>query len=234
MNRKYFEAMVELRKLRKTQADDLFLARQMACSMAMIGSLIKISVDGEDLLVADDLKDKLSDALNFPREQIEKVFTVFIESGLLSLEVDKEKRRKVIRFDAAERLNYFNHFILESKNGPVRKLIKAGFTTKEIRVLVAMVRQTAKKEGVDIQTPQRVLISELNESLVKDMRVSFDEAVLEKPFSLSLLTLEGEGDGRTVVFTPADLARTFACLDALKRLGPKKQIEPEEIPLSAA
>lgn len=217
MNKIYSDSVVQIRKLTETQANSLFYGAQISSAFAAVAEYFAIEGDSYKFVVIEDVLSKLESILNIEKEQLDKIFAVLLEAGLLRLEMEPDKKRTVARLESAQKLAYFAQFIKESKHGPTKKLLKARFSNKETRVMSGIVKLALRLE-MNVEKPCRLKLSDLERSLEKATGIKFERECLKKGESLKLLSVEGEEGAEEVIFRPAHLGRTVACIEAIRKL----------------
>lgn len=217
MNKLYGEAVVRIKKLEATQVSNVYIGAQIAAAFATISEYLAIKYEDTKIVVVDDVLDKLEPLLNLEKKEIDRVFAVLLEAGLLKVEVESDKKRSVSRLANAQKMVHFAAFVKETKHGPAKKLLKARFTHKETRVLSALVK-LGQKLGVDMEKTCKFALKELERTLEKSTGVKFEKVALDKGVLLKLVELQGEGDTAEVVFKPSALGRTVACIEAVRKL----------------
>jgi CRP-like cAMP-binding protein len=217
MNKRYSETMLELKQSRETQITSLFLATQMAQSMVIVGKSIAKNQDGVDLVFIEELLEKMELVLNQPRELVAGLWQVFVDSGLLKVEIEPERKRKVVTLERLDKVTMFTQFVRESSQGSSRKIIKAKFKYKELQTLTSLIKFVLKK-GADPNKSGTFKVSEIAPDFQKITNLEWDVGHLEKPVKLGLLVTKGEADNQTLTFTPAALGRTLGCVAAMKKL----------------
>jgi CRP-like cAMP-binding protein len=222
MNRRYSETMIELKQARETQITSVFLATQMAQSLVIVGKSIAKNQDGVDLVFTEELLEKLELVLNQPRELVAGIWQIFVDSGLVKVEIEPERKRKVVTLDRLDKASMFTQFVRESAQGSTRKILKAKFRFKELQTLTSLVKFVIKK-GADPNKSAAFKVSEIVPQFERTTGVAWDFDHLEKPIKLGMLVVKGEGESQTLTFTPSSLARTLGCVAAMKKLTDEEQ-----------
>jgi CRP-like cAMP-binding protein len=218
MNRHYTEAVLRAKQLEASQVDAVFLGAQMAAAFGAIAEPFAIRQDDHKIVIVADMVDKLEAVLNLDRGVLDRIWQVLLDSGLLRIEIEPDKKRTVARLENAQKMTHFATFVKDARHGPTKKLVRARFTHKETRVMSALVKLAARL-GMDLDKVCRFSTKELASSLERATGVKFDREALEKGVGLKLLALEQQGDDLQVVMKPAHLGRTVACIEAMRRLA---------------
>lgn len=71
---------------------------------------------------------------------------------------------------------------------------------------------------MNMDKPCRFKVGDLKVTLEKSIGIKFDTSCLTKGETLKLLEIEGTEDDAEVIFLPAYLGRTVACIDAIRKL----------------
>jgi CRP-like cAMP-binding protein len=218
MNKVYSEAVIKIKKLEQNQLSNVYTGAQLASAFAGIAEFMAQKVDDYKVVVVEDVMAKLEMVMNIKKEDLDRVFQVLLEAGLLKLEIEPDRKRTVTRLENAQKMAYFAQFVRESKHGPTKKLVRAKFTHKETRVLSAMVKLAARLD-MDLEKNCKLSIPELERSLERATGVKFERGALDKGVALKLLAIEGNDAGETVVLKPAHLGKTVACVEAVRKLA---------------
>lgn len=220
MNRMYSEASVALKTARELQITPLFLATQMAQSLAIIGKGLAKNPSAESYVSADDLAKNMQLVLNQPKDMIDGLTRVFVDAGLITQTTDPDKKHKAFTIGNLEKAAIFTQFVRESTQGATRKILKANLSKSEMDTVKAMATLSIKKGNPEDKTGNlraQTLTTELSK---QGVTFSLDE--LKRPAKLGLVVINGTGDDATVTFTPSTLLRTLACVDAIRRLSTRE------------
>jgi CRP-like cAMP-binding protein len=218
MNRTYSEAVARIKKLEQSQLSNVYTGAQIAAAFGAIGEFMAIKSDVGRLVVVEDVMLKLETVLNLKKEDLDRVFQVLLEAGLLKLEIEPDRKRTITKLENAQKLAHFAQFVREAKHGATKKLVRARFSHKETRVLSAMVKLAARLE-MDLEKTCKLGVKELERNLEKATGVKFERAALEKAETLKLLAVETSEAGDQVVMKPSHLGRTVACIEAVRKLS---------------
>ena len=231
MNRAYSEATSTIEQLSKRQIDDVFLGGQLAGTAAAVASYLAKDMGDGPVVEVQDLKDYLEAALNQDSALIDRLMETLTGSGLLSITIEPEKKRPVIACEKLANLQYFANFVKSLRVGNTKRLVEAGFSHKETRILSAMVK-FALRLGVEPMKVCTISCQDLSSSLERSLGVAFDVAALARAADFKLIAIEGEGDKKSVSFRPAELGRTVACVEGVRRLrtrySPDEEAKPKE------
>lgn len=218
MNRLYGETLKDLKKAQVEQVDNVYLGALIASAFAHTAEFVAVKYEETKLVVVDELIQRLELILNLPREKIDRIFGVMVNSGLLRLEIEQERKRTVTTLDNAKKMAFFAQFIKESKSGPTKKLLNVHLTNRDTRVLSGIVKYAAKLQ-MDLNKVGRLDIQDLENSMERVTGVTFEKEAIQKGIELKLVTLEEVGGKESVVTRPSQLGRTIACLEAIRRLS---------------
>lgn len=218
MNKVYSEAVIKIKKLEVNQISNVYLGSLLASSFGAVAEFVAIKQEETKIVVVDDLMNKLEFILNMKREELDRIFAVLLEAGLVKMEIEPEKKRTVVKLDSAQKLAHFAQFVRESKHGSTKKLVRARFSHKETRVLSALVKLAARLD-MDLEKMCRLPIKDLTKSLERATGVKFEREALDKGVKLKLLAIEGNEGEEVVVMKPSHLGRTVACVEAVRKLA---------------
>lgn len=218
MNKVYSEAVVKIKKLEANQISNVYIGALLASAFGSVAEYMAIKQEDTRLVVVDDLMNKLEFVLNMKREELDRIFAVLLEAGLVKIEIEPEKKRTVCKLENAQKLQHFAQFVRESKHGSTKKLVRARFTHKETRVLSAIVKLAARLD-MDLDKMCRLPIKDLAKSLERATGVKFERDALDKGVKLKLLAVEGNEGEEVVVMKPSHLGRTVACVEAVRKLS---------------
>jgi CRP-like cAMP-binding protein len=200
------------RGLRQSQITRLYTATQIASALGVFGESLAKQLDDRKVLFREELIEQLACALARPRLEIEKIFEILVGAGLVKLEIEPDRKRKIIDLSCVRRLTAFAEFVGSVKSGKIRKLVKAELSMREKRCLVAMVRYA---KG---QTVAHLPIAELEERLHAVTGQEFSLEALEQSERLHLVRVEGFGASAKLVFAPAELGLKLACMEGYRKL----------------
>jgi CRP-like cAMP-binding protein len=229
-NKLYSDAVLRVKQLEENQVSYLYRGALFASAFGHLAELLAVKYEDSKIVVIDDAMQKLEFALNIPRDELDKIFTVLSDSGLIKVEIEPERKRNVVKLEVAQKVSYFAQFVKESKHGASKKLVRARFSNKEFRVLSALVKY-AVKSGHGADKPCQLAVKELEEQLDKKMAVKFDMESLKKAHLLKLLEVKGANGQEQVSFRPGSLGRTITCIEAVRRL--QELDTPEQQPSAA-
>lgn len=217
MNKLYSDAVMSIKRLEQTQISSVYTGAQLAAAFGAVSEFMAVKVDDYKVVVVEDVLQKLEMILNIKKEEIDRIFGVLLEAGLLRLEIEPDRKRTVTRLDNALKLSFFAQFVRESKHGPTKKLLRAKFTHKETRVMSAIVK-FAQRLNMDLEKTCKFSLKELKSALERATGVKFERDALVKGVALKLIALQGEGEAEVVVLKPSQLGRTVACIEAIRKL----------------
>lgn len=217
MNRIYSEAFLKIKKLESSQLSSPFLGALLASSFVGLAEFMSAEVDGESFVVVEPVLAKLEKMLGMRKTDIDRLWGVFCESGLIRPELEPDKKRHVVNAGSLQALESFADFVKDAQHGAGRKLVKAHFTGKETRVLAALVKLAARLD-MDLKKQCRLLVAELEKTFERSTGTKFDRPALDKPAALGLLQIEGDSEDECLVFMPHELGRIVACLEVMRRL----------------
>lgn len=227
MNRMYSDAVLKMRKLESTQISDVYLGSLVACAFATTSELMATPTDIGKIVVIEDVLQKLEFMLNMRREDIDRIWHCLVESNLIKIELESDKKREIAMLDNARKLAYFGQFVKDSKAGATKRFVRARFSNKETRVLSALVKY-AQRMSLDIDKVCRLRCRDLERSLERNTGVSWDRLALNKGVELELIRIEGSGDDEIIICRPRELGRTVACVEAMRRLSQLESREARE------
>ncbi len=219
MNKVYSESVMRVKKLEANQISNVYTGAQLAAAFGAVAEFIAIKQEDSKIVVVEDLLARVEMVLNIRKEEIDRVFAVLLEAGLVKLEIEMEKKRTIVKLENAQKLAHFAQFVRESKHGATKKLVRARFSHKETRVMSAIVKFAQRLE-MDMEKTGKLAVADLEKSLEKATGVKFERDALDKGVKLKLLAVEGDasGGGLQVVMKPSHLGRTVACVEAVRKL----------------
>jgi CRP-like cAMP-binding protein len=225
MNSKFTQAKELIDDLRKSQLSYLYLTRQICGITAATGEYLSTTVDGKKVVVIKDFKDYLEQAMMISEELLNKLFDILIDSGMLKMFVEPDRKRKVFSVKAGQKLVSFAQFIAEAKKGQNKKLIEAKFSNKEIRVLMGLV-SFAKRMDLEIKKECEIKVADLATSLEKMIGVKFESSALKTAQRLKLLKLKS--DNQVISFVPTKLSRTMTNLKIYRKIERLEEVDREK------
>ena len=217
MNRLYGEANAKIRDLEQQQITPVYLASLIASAFAGTAELVAVSTEAGKIVMIDDVLQRLEGILNMKREDIDRIWSTMLQSNLVKIEIDPEKKREMTRLDNARKLTFFAQFVRDSRHGAAKRLLNARFSNKETRVLSGLVKY-AQHLAMDLTKVCKLPMKDLESALERKTGIRWDVEAIQKGLALKLLALEGHEDQQLVVFRPSEMGRTVACVDAMRRL----------------
>jgi CRP-like cAMP-binding protein len=166
MNKSYSEAVQRIKKLEATQISNVYTGAQLAAAFGAVAEYLAIKQEDTKIVVVEDLLAKLEFVLNIKKEEIDRVFAVLLEAGLVKLEIEMEKKRTIVKLENAQKLQYFAQFVRESRHGATKKLVRARFSHKETRVMSAIVK-FAQRLDMDMDKTGKLNVLDLEKSRSK-------------------------------------------------------------------
>lgn len=226
MNEHYSESVLANKSLQNNQISSLFIAAQIASAFAATAPSLAKKIDEKEAVFVEEMMDHLEVVLNIERSKLDRIFRLMLDSGLLKVELESVKKRTIAQLPATQRLAWFAQFVNDSKRGKGRKLIRAGFRNKDMRVLMALVQMTSRL-GMDASKACQLNCEEMVRSLEKATGTRMDLEVVAKAATLGLCQLEGTFPAQLVRFVPAELGRTVAAVEAIRKLQATDQARVE-------
>jgi hypothetical protein len=217
MNKAYSEAVVKIKKLEGNQISNVYVGALLASAFGALAEHVCFKQEDAKYVVVEELMLKLETVLNMKKEDLDRIFAVLLEAGLVKIEIEPEKKRTVVRLENAQKLLHFAQFVRESKTGATKKLVRARFSHKETRVLSAIVKLAARLD-MDLDKTCKLTVAEVARSLERATGVKFEREALDKAEKLKLLSIEGEAGEAQIVMKPSHLGRTIACVEAVRKL----------------
>lgn len=242
MNDIYSDAVTSMRWLEDHRLSFVYKGAQFAAAFAAVADLLAIPSEDEPFVRIGELMDRLEVILNTTRAELDKLYQVMEQVGLIKAGKESNQRTPTVKVDQARKVAYFAQFVRDLKRGPHKALLGVRFSTKETRTLAALVK-LAKRLDMDMEKPCTLPLSEVQKSLERVTGVRFDRDALDKAIQLGLLSLDGNGNGNggvggdaggddediaaseCLVFQPAAMGRIVTCLEAFRRFTAMDQAE---------
>jgi CRP-like cAMP-binding protein len=228
MNEKYAQSLLVIRKLKATQVNTLFIGAQVASALPVIAPLVSMSVEKKSFLLVEETLEKLEQILARPKSEIESILEVFQTAGLIKIEIEPEKKRRVVDLEIAKRVAPFASFVAQSNAGKTKKIVMARLSPKEYRYLRALL-PVAKAGGIEPKGLIRLPVQTCHEKFEMVTKVAFDPMALGRAVALGIIELNGDWSTGTLEFAPTDMLRTvvfaetFGRLEALASAAPQKE-----------
>lgn len=217
MNKQFSESVNKLDLLEKNQADLLYTSAQLASGIANCAEEKHVLLDDIPGLLPDMILDYLQPILLREKEELEKIFSIFVDSGMIDLKIEQEKKRKFFTVENAIKIQDFCEFVSQSNRKKIRRLIESKFTNREIRVIAGLLRfvevRTPKAQGVASFT-----VAELDKNLEKKTGQKFELDALKQAELLKMISIEGQKENMKVVFTPKNVSHILAHLKAYRKI----------------
>lgn len=225
MNDKYAQALLVIRKLKSTQVNSIFIGSQVASALPVIAPLTSIAVEAKKYLLLEETIEQLALVLVRPKEEIAKILEVFQNAGLVKVEIEPEKKRRVIDYEIAKRVPPFAQFITESRAGKNRKVIQAKFSAKDMRTIRALLI-FSKSLGIELKGLIKLKSKDCRERFATATSIPYDETTIQRAAKTGIIELQGSGEDEKLVFAPSDLSRILVFAEAYGQL--EKLDEPQE------
>ena len=115
MNLVYSETLQKLEKARESQISLLYTSSQFASAIATCAEDKHILLDEVKGLLPETILDYCEGMLNRPREELQSILKIFISSGMLTLKIEQEKKRKFFTIENAQKIKDFCHFVKQTR-----------------------------------------------------------------------------------------------------------------------
>ena len=219
MNEAYSKTVNYVELLSINQVSYYYTSAQMAGAIsASVNYLKKIVDDDTEALFPEDVVEFLEPVLLKSKEELEAILQIFIDSGMIGLKIEQEKKRKYFTVENATKIKDYAEFISQLKRKKIRKILDTRMANKEIRVLGGLVRY-AEGSGKNLQSVIEFNVSELAENMEKKIGQKFDPDVLQQAADLGLIKIEGKDSEFKISFSPRELSHTLAHISAYKKLS---------------
>ena len=215
MNRMYSESSLALRHARQSQISPLFLATQMAQTLGLIAKLPGVKTPDGTVLI-DDISTNLQITLNQPKEVVDRLIKVFIDTGLLRGLNDEQKRPKQVSIESLEKAAVFTLFARESAQGRTKKMLDARLVPHEI-ALIRAVCLFAVKRGFNPHVRSSIPTNRFKAELQEVTGQIFDIKGLDRACEFGLMELTGAGDSEALSLVPDGVYVTLSCIEAMRR-----------------
>lgn len=217
MNKMYTETKLQVDRLVKTQANSLYLATQVAGCVATLGELLARQAEEEKIVFVEELFTRLEIVLAHPREQLDRIWNIFCEVGLIHVAIEPERKAKIIKMSNAKKLPYFIEFVRNFQRGKMKELQNVKFAHKDLRVIIGLTK-VAKHLNKDLSKDVEISIEQFTELLPRVTNVKFEISAVEMIQRLGLATIRG-GEAGVVRFNPTTVGRTVGSLEAIRRIN---------------
>lgn len=214
MNAKYSASLERIRDLKKSQISYLYMVRQLCGLVVASAPKMSILVDDKKFVVVDELKDYVEQAMLLTEELTNKFFDILIEAGMLKIEIEPDRKRKVISLATAEKLMTFAQFIAEAGRGQTKKLLGTALSNRELRTASAVISY-AKRKNMKLNGECALNTSDLEENLEKATGTKFEVAALSALHALKLVNFASDDE---LKFIPSQLSRTLTNVQTYKRI----------------
>ena len=218
MNKQYSEVKIEVERLRKNQANSLYLSTQLAGTVATLGEILARPSGDEKVVYVEDLFTRLEIVLAQPRDLLDRIWAIFCEVGLIHVSIEPEKKSKIIKMSNAKKLPYFVEFVKNYQRGKMKELQSLKLAHKDTRVIIGLTK-VAKHQGLDLTKEVSLPVEQLRELLPKITNVKFEIEPVKLAEKMGLAAVTGQNDSAVVKFNPTTLGRTVGCLEAIRRIN---------------
>ena len=140
MNENFSQAKAQLRKIEGEQLNALYIAGQMARIIAAVAPDKQKSFDDIPGLLPADILDYIEPMMGRSRLEIEEIFEIFQNCGIIDMKIEKEKKRKYFTVKNAQALRDFSEFLEQAKRRKIKNILDAKFTGKENRRAHSLMR----------------------------------------------------------------------------------------------
>lgn len=232
MNRKYSETIMELKKAKELQITPLFLATQLASGCSIIAQASAKSKDGRELVFYDDIVAAAQLMLNQPKKMVESLMEIFEVSDLLTFDSDLGKKQHAFDRKTFQNLIVFTQFVRDSGQGQTRKILKAGLSATDKKVLRGLARYLIAKSN-PIDKAGVVMIDDLGSDFDKLAGIKYSHDSVIKVSKTGVLTLK-EDAPRSISLIPCVVLTTIACIEAMQRLNGEDESSEPPVPVESA
>lgn len=214
----YMEYVVEMEAKKGLMMTPLTDGRFFCTVLAGLTKYLAITVDQKRYLVIEDAYDGIASLLGASRDKVTMIGDIFIDAGLLKVEVEQDKKRQVFPAFACEQLIDFTMFLAKARSGKTKRLVETRLPARSIKLARALVQYAQKKKlntAIDIQ----IKISDLEEQLERTTGVKLQSEALEPLENFHFVHLATNSSQEDVLkLHPKKLGRTMAHLIAYQRL----------------
>lgn len=210
---------LELEDARKRELTALFLGKQFAAVLSTLAETFTITVDGQKFVPVQESQEKIIEMLCVEPFIVIAIYHAFQNSGLIKVEIEPDKKRKVIPQVIAQNCKDFLAFCTKAQAMPLKKLVRTSIPDKSFRIVTALVA-FAKKQNLNPKEKVTLASTDLNMRLEKATGTAFDLEALKVFTEFKLIAVSdgsNEADKR-ITFTPSSLGRMMAHLRLYKSL----------------
>lgn len=228
MNGKYAEAIERIDAISRKGFTAKQKAQLIANSIGTLTPRLGRDIDDKKAMFIDDLIPLVSEVLGIEEAELQPIIAILVDTGLLKLTIDPERKKKYIAADYAKKNLLFAQFLRESSYGTNRKLVEADITPKQKRLANALVRY-AKATGASLGQSVKFGEGELEGQLKAKTTVTFHTETMVTLGELSLFEVDLTGKEITISYVPAKVSRMMAFIEAYHRIAevdvPEQQLK---------
>lgn len=225
MNDKYSDAIKRIDDISRKGFTPLQKARLISNCIGTLTPMMGRDIDDKKAMFMSDLLPLVSQVVGITEEEMQPVVDVLMETGLIKVTIDPEKKKKYLSADYAKKNLLFAKFVQEAAYGTNRKLVQAQITPKQKRMSTALVRY-AKSTGGSLGKPVTFNQTQLQDELKPKTTVTYHRETIMALGELSLFTIDKAAKPYTISFVPTKVSRMMAFIEAYHRIvaldGPKK------------
>jgi len=219
MNKSYSTSVASIKELKKQQISKIYTASQVACAIGTTSDFLKIEVDEVPSVYLETATETLSQILNRDESEISDIIAIFVDSGMIRTQVDRNKGGKTYTtVKNCKSLKNFSDWTATSELAKTKKLLKATFSNKELRILTALVR-FARKLELNIKSKVSLHEKDLIKSMEKTVGQKFNSESVKQAAKLKMIEIEGKGKDTKYSFVPIELSRMITHLGVHKKLS---------------
>lgn len=217
MNVKYTEAMNRIDSIGRKGFTPLQKARLITNCIGTLTPMMGRDIDDKKAMFMADLLPLVSQMVGIPEEDMQPVVDVLMETGLMKVAIDPEKKKKYLSADYAKKNLLFAQFVQDAAHGANRKLVQAQISPKQKRMSTALIRY-AKSTGAALGKNVTLSQTELQDELKPKTTVTYHRETIMALGELSLFTVDSSRKPYTIAFVPTKVSRMMAFIEAYHRI----------------
>ena len=195
MNEKYLDQLQKNKKLTKKKRDASWIGAQLAGLAAVFSEGIAMESDqGSKYVVVSEFVERAAQALNFSEEQIQAVFDVMLEAGMIRQEQEPDKKVMVVPLQMMQNLGAFQKFYNESRSGKKKKWVATRFRHRELETMQGFIKLLMFRKA-DMGQGVNLALADLHGNMQREIGVNFVAEALVLPKRLELIQIKKDAKG---------------------------------------
>lgn len=219
MNKNYSKTVNHMEYLSGNQISYFYTSAQMASTISVCAPMLRTIVEDDvEAVFPEDMQHLLEMILLKSREEIDVIFQIFIDCGLIPVRIEQDKKQKYFTVEDALKIKDYAEFIKSLQRKKMKRILDTRIANREVRILAAMVRYV-EKTAPDLSRDITLTSAELQKNMERIVGQKFDLSFLNNAKDFGLVRITGSEDAEKISFSPRSLSHTLIHIAVYKKLS---------------